>query len=65
MKLAITIVVFALMGSSAYALSCFKTREKSVGAVKICFYDCARVQTSLIIHGGETCPLTIESGDPE
>jgi len=50
-------------GNATGAAACFKTREKSVGAVKVCFYDCAREQTSIIIHGGETCPLTIEGGE--
>ena len=55
-------VCFAVM-AAANAGTCFKTREKSVGAFKVCFYDCAREQASIIIHGGEICPLTIESGE--
>lgn len=57
MKIALVLLI---LGAAASTITCFKVRERAAGVDKVCFYDCRRVPTSIIISGDETCPLIIE-----
>lgn len=45
---------------NGYAVTCFKTGERTSGMNKICFYDCLGSEAAITIKSTELCPLSIK-----
>jgi len=58
--IALSLLAFSFMISSAKAVVCFKKGQYVSGFNKICIYSCLGSDTAITIKNTQLCPLTID-----